>query len=125
MKTRLPLTINQIVKAETEKINKLFLHISRPNIRELNKLIAVAKVVYEKVGVLLKNTNRNSKLGWKIWLETKIRKSWQQAKMITLRQNTWPCWEEKKKSNKGKINNATSDNKSEGIGEREMTKKIG
>ena len=43
------------------------------NITELNVLIyAGAKLVCDKIGVPLKNMNRNSKPGWEIWLETQI-----------------------------------------------------
>ena len=41
---------------------------------DLNELInAGAKLVCEKIGVLLKKTNRNSKPGWEIRLEMKIK----------------------------------------------------
>ena len=45
------------------------------NVMELNKQIyAGVKLVCEKIGVLLKNTNKNSKPGWEIRLEIQIRK---------------------------------------------------
>ena len=48
------------------KINKLFANILTDNITELNELIyAGAKLVYEKIGVSLKNTNEKSKPKWK------------------------------------------------------------
>ena len=62
-KTRLPLLRNQgsSVKVEIEKINELLTHIST-NINELNALVhAGEKLVSYKIGVLLKNKNRNSK----------------------------------------------------------------
>ena len=50
------------VKVETEKINELLTHISTNNIKELNELIyARAKLVCEKIGVLLKNFSNHSK----------------------------------------------------------------
>ena len=53
------------------------------NITELNEVIyAEAKLVSDEIGVPLKNTNRNSKPGWEILLETQIRNLRQQAKMI-------------------------------------------
>ena len=46
------------VKVETEKINKLLIYISTDNITELNELIyAEAKLVYDKIGVLQRNTD--------------------------------------------------------------------
>ena len=66
-KTRLSLLRNQDwrpVKAETEQINKLLTHISMNNITKLNEQIyAGKKLVCDKIGVPLKNTNRNSKPG--------------------------------------------------------------
>ena len=73
-KIRLPSLRNQdwkIVKAETGKINELLIHISTKNITELNQLIYVgAKLICDKIGVLPKNTNKTSKLGWEIRLDT-------------------------------------------------------
>ena len=71
-KTALPSLRNQdskIVKTETEKINKLFTHISTNNM-ELNELIcAGVKLVYTRIGVPWKNTDKNSRPGWEIRLE--------------------------------------------------------
>ena len=62
------------------------------NITKLNELIyAGAKLVCKKIRVPLKNTNRNSKPGWEIRLETKIRNLQQQAKMIKKRKNAGTC----------------------------------
>ena len=64
---------------------------------ELNELIyAGAKLVSIKVGVPLKNTNRNSKPWWKIWLETETRNLQQQAKFLRKRKNTRICLDKKK-----------------------------
>ena len=64
----------------------------KKNITELNEITYVgAKLVREKIGVLLKNTNRKSKTGWKIWLETHIRNLRKQVKMITERKNAETC----------------------------------
>ena len=61
----------RIVKTETEKVNQVLICISTKNITELNELIyAGAKLVCEKIGVPLKSTNKKSKPGWEIRLET-------------------------------------------------------
>ena len=52
----------------------------------------------EKIGVLRKNTNRNSKLGWEIRLETQIRNLKQQTKMLRLRRNAGIYWDDKSKT---------------------------
>ena len=84
-KTTLPSLKNcewKTVKLETEKINKLLTDISTNKITKLNELIyAGAKLVCDKIGVPLKNTNRNSKPGWEIRLKTQIRNS-RQTKML-------------------------------------------
>ena len=76
-KPTLPFLRNQdrkTVKVETEKINELFTHISTNNITKLNELIYIgAKFVCEKIGLPLKNTNKNSKRGWEIRLEAQIK----------------------------------------------------
>ena len=70
--SRLPRLINQnwkILKTETERINKLLTHIAM-NHSELNEIIYTgAKLDYEKIGILVKNTNKKSKRGWKIRLD--------------------------------------------------------
>ena len=104
-KTALPSLRNQnwkTVKTETKKINKLLMHIST-NITELNELIyTIAKLICDKRRVLLKNTNRNSKPGWKIQLEMQI-KNLQQAKMIEQVKRL----EHVRTKRKNPINNAT------------------
>ena len=48
--------------------------ITTKSITELNELIYTgAKLVWDKIGVSLMNTNRNIKPGWDIRLETSIR----------------------------------------------------
>ena len=70
------------VKSETEKVNNLRTNITTNNITELNDLIYVgAKLVCEKVRIPLKTTDRKSKPGWELRLESQIRKLWQQAKV--------------------------------------------
>ena len=127
-KTRLPSMRNQDWRkdlAETEKINELS-GISTNNITRLNKLIYDGgKLVCDKIGVPLKNMNRNSKPGWEIRPETWMRNLRQQAKLIRQRNNAGICWDEKKKSNiTSKTNNSTQCNKREGTGEKRKTKKI-
>ena len=105
-------------------MNESFTHISTNNITKLNWLIyAGAKLVNEKIDVLQKNTNRNSKPGWEITLEIQIR-NLQQAKMKRQKLNAGTCWDERKKSNTSKTSNTTRGNKSEDTGERRKTKKI-
>ena len=58
------------VKAKTKKVNKSFKNIPTDNITELNELIyAGEKLVSDKIGVPLRNTNRNTKPGWEMTLE--------------------------------------------------------
>ena len=50
------------IKMETEKINQVLTYIPTKNITEFNELIyAGAKLVCEKIGVLLKSTHKKSK----------------------------------------------------------------
>ena len=69
--------------------------------------------------VLLKNTNRNSKPGWEIWLETQIRNLRQQTKMIRQRRNAGICWDKKEKA-KSKTNKTPRGNKPEDTVERRL-----
>ena len=114
----------KIVKAETETINELLTYILTNNMTELNELIYTgAKLVCNNIDVPLKNTNRNSKPGWEIWLEMQKKYLRQKVKMI--RENTLKHVRTKRKSNTtSKTNNITDGNKSEGIGERMETKNI-
>ena len=51
-----------LVKLETEKVNKVLQHIPRDNITELNKLIyAISKLVNNRIGIPVRNPNRNAK----------------------------------------------------------------
>ena len=53
------------VKVETEKMNTLLANIRTGNIIELYELIyAGAKLVRDKIGVPLRNSDRNIKSGW-------------------------------------------------------------
>ena len=61
-------------RQKLKKIHDLFTPISTNNITESNELIyAETKLVSDKIGVPLKNMNRNSKPGWEILLERRIR----------------------------------------------------
>ena len=77
-KTTLPPLRNQDwkkVKVETEKIIKLLPNIPTDNVTELNELIyAGTKLVFDKIGVPLRNTDRNIKPGWGIRLEVQVKK---------------------------------------------------
>ena len=69
------------------------------NIIELNEQISVgAKLICDKINFLLRKTNRNSKPGWKIRLETRISNLRQQVKMIREKKR-WYLLERKEKSN--------------------------
>ena len=58
------------VKVETEKVNKLLPNIPACNITKLNKLIyARVKLACNKIGVLQRNPNRNTKHESEIRLE--------------------------------------------------------
>ena len=96
--TILPSLRNQdwkIAKAESEK--KLTI-ISTNNITEINELIyAGTKSYRDKIDIPVKNTNRNLKTRWEIRLEKDIRNLWQQAKMITKRENAGIWLDEKRK----------------------------
>ena len=85
-KSSLPSLRNQDwkkVKVETVKVNKLLRNIPKGNFIELNELInARAKLVCDKIGVLLRNSNRNTKPGWEIWLKGLVNNFRQQAKML-------------------------------------------
>ena len=68
--------------SHVQKVNVLLTNISTNNITELNDLIYTgAKFVCTKIGVPLKTTDRKSKPGWEIRLESQIRKLRQQAKI--------------------------------------------
>ena len=125
------ITISQELRLESSqgrnwKDKLLLTHTPTNNITELNELIyAGTKLVCTKIGVPRKNTDGNSKLGWKIRLETQIRNLRQQVKMLKQTKKAKICWDEKeKKNNTFKTNDATQGNKSEGTGERKKTKKI-
>ena len=82
-KTTLPSLGNQdwrTVKSKTEKVNDLLTNIPTNDIKELNDLIyAWAKLVWEKIGVLLKTTDRKSKPVWELRLESQIKRLRQQT----------------------------------------------
>ena len=83
---------------ETEKLNQVLTYIPK-NITESNELIyAEAKLVCEKIGVPLKNTNKKLKPGWEIRLETQIKTLRKLTKMIKQRKNAETCWGKKKKA---------------------------
>ena len=62
-------------KLKPKKINELLTHISTNNITDLKEQIyAGVKLVYDKICIPRKTTNRNSKPGWEIRLETQVSK---------------------------------------------------
>ena len=82
---------------ETEKVKKLLPIISTPNSTELIELIyAVAKLIYNKIGVLLRNPRRNTKPERKIWLVGQVKKL-QPAKALSKEKHAGVCWDEKTK----------------------------
>ena len=80
-KTILPSLRNiewKTLKIEPNKINHILPYIPMNNITELNELIyARAKLVCEKIGIPSKSTKKQSKPGWKIRLETQIKKTYE------------------------------------------------
>ena len=71
------------LKVETEKVNKVLQYIPTDNITELSELIYTGvKLVCNKIGILLRNPNRNTNPGWKINLEGQIKKLWERAKLL-------------------------------------------
>ena len=85
-KTTLPSIRNQdwrIVRSQTEKVNDSLTNIPTNDITELNDLkYARAKLVSEKIGVPLKTTDRKSKPGWELRLESQIKRLRQQARIL-------------------------------------------
>ena len=80
-------------------MNELLTDNSTNNIIELNELIYVrSKLVYDKIVVPLRNSNRNSKSGWEIRLEIKMTNI-QEAEMIKQRKKRWNVLWRKEKSN--------------------------
>ena len=78
------------VKSETDKVNDLLTNIPTSYITELNDLIyAGAKLVCEKMGVLLKTTDRKSKPGWELRLESQIKRLRLQARIRKWNIRNW------------------------------------
>ena len=64
-------------------------------------MLGWAELVYDKIGVPLKNKNRNSKPEWEIRLEMQIINLPQQTKKIKQRENARTFWDgERTKQNK-------------------------
>ena len=73
----------RIVRAETNKGNRVMVYISTNHITELKELTyAGAKLVCEKIEIPSKSTKEKSKPGWQLRQETQIKNLWKQAKMI-------------------------------------------
>ena len=76
-------------KVETKMVNKLSLNITLCNVTELNELIyGRAKLVCDKIGVPLRNTNKNTNSGLEIRLDELVNKLRQQAKMLRKEKKT-------------------------------------
>ena len=88
-KTILPSLRNiewKTLKIETDNINHILPYIPTNNITELNELIySGAKLICEKIGIPSKSTEKQSKSGWEIRLETQIKKLRKQVRMIKKR----------------------------------------
>ena len=69
------------VKAEKKKEQIIKKYLNQQHHRLNEQIYAWAKLVWDKIGVLLENANRNSKPGWEIKLETQIINLRQQTKM--------------------------------------------
>ena len=69
-------------QSKTEKLNDLLTNIPTNDFTELNDIIyAGAKLVSEKIEVPLKTTDRNTKPGLELRLESQIKRLWQQARI--------------------------------------------
>ena len=69
-KTTLPSLRRQNWKKDRNRKDKQIIDIPTCTITELNELIyAGVRLVGDKIGVPLKNSNRNTKPGWEIWLD--------------------------------------------------------
>ena len=74
------------VKSETENVNDLLTNIPTNDVTELHDLIyAGAKLVCEKIGILLRITERKSKPGWELRLESQIK--WLRQQVSILKRN--------------------------------------
>ena len=128
VKSTLPLLRNikwRTLKTETNRINQMLPYISTNNISELNDLInAVAKLVCEKIGVPSKSTEKQSKPGWEVRLETQIKKKSTKTGQILKQKDPGICGKRMKKTTREKNNSTTWGNKPEGSGERRETKEI-
>ena len=119
-KTSLPSLRNiewKTLKIETNKINHILPYIPTNNITDLKELIyAGTKLVCEKIGIPSKSTNKHSKPGWEIRLETQIKNLRKQARRIRkLEEGT---------GSMRKNNSTTWGNKPESNGQRRKTKEI-
>ena len=107
------------LRQKLKKINELLTHISTNNPTELNELIYTGeKLICSKIGVLRKNTDRNSKPRWETRLETQIRNLRQLAKVLR-QMNNARIYRDKKKKNTIRTNDTTQGNKSEGSAKEE------
>ena len=88
-------------RQKLKKINELLTNIPMNIITKWNELIyAGTKLLWEKIWVSLMNTNRNSKPGLEIRLETQIKKIYDnKQKCKDRRKKMRIFWDEEKKSN--------------------------
>ena len=69
------ITLPSVRNQDRKKVNKLLKHIPMDSIIELNKLIySGTKLIRNKIGIPLRNLNRNTKLGWEMKIERQIKK---------------------------------------------------
>ena len=80
---------------ETENVSKLLPNNLKGYITELRELIfAGAKLVWDKIGVILRNQNGNTNSQWEIRLEWRIKKLQQQAKVQSKKKRSRLCLDE-------------------------------
>ena len=78
----------RIFKPEIEKVNDLLTNIPTNDFTELNDLLYVeAKLICEKIRVLLTTTDRKSKREWELRLESQIKL--RQARILRILRNIW------------------------------------
>ena len=114
-KTTLPSLRNQDwkkVKVENGKVNKLITNIPKCCITELDMLIySGAKLVSDKIGVLIRNQRKNAKPGWEIRLERQIKKLQLQAKGVRREKYVRIYWDKKTRTKKSlKVREAINQN---------------
>ena len=107
------------IKVETEKILK---YIPRGNLTELNELIYLrAKLVEDKIGIPQRNLDTNTKPGWEMRIEGRIKMLRQHAKLLEETHKNPTKWKDTQTTTANKSDHTAGRNKSKDIGERTKT----